>query len=78
MTARADRPVRRLDELDYLSPSEAADFCRVSDSQFREHAASYGLAAFTFMGKKLYRKSDLISVLECAWHTSRGEGSRIS
>ena len=61
---------RQLHELEYLTTKEAADYCRVSLSQFKEHAPALGLRPFTFMGKKVYRKADLKSVMESAWHQS--------
>lgn len=61
---------RLLSELDYLTTPEAAEYCRVSESQFREHASAYGIVPFKLMGKILYRKVDLKSVLESAWLVS--------
>lgn len=67
------RAHRLLSELDYLTTEEAAEYCRVSPNQFREHAPAMGLMPCKFMGKILYRKVDLKSVLENVWlQSSRG------
>lgn len=58
---------RQLHELDYLTTEEAAAYCRVSLSQFKKHAPALALRPFRFMGKVVYRKADLKSVLEGAW-----------
>lgn len=55
---------RGLHELDYLTQGQAADYCNVSLSQFKEMAPVYGIVPFKFMGKQLYRKIDLTSVIE--------------
>jgi hypothetical protein len=57
---------RGLHELDYLTQPQAADYCNVSLSQFKAKASLYGLEPFEFMGKLLYRKIDLQSVIEQA------------
>lgn len=64
------RAQRLLSELDYLTTSEAAEYCRVSESQFRECAPAMGIRPFKMMGKVLYRKADLKSLLENAWQQS--------
>lgn len=61
---------RPLDELDYLTTEDAAAYCRVSISQFKKHAPALCIRPFTFMGKKVYRKADLKSVMESAWRQS--------
>ena len=61
---------RPLHELDYLTTQDAADYCRVSLSQFKEHAPALCIRPFTFMGKRVYRKADLKSVMERAWQQS--------
>lgn len=67
-----------LHELDYLLTAEAAAYCGVSLSQFKEHAPALGLRPFRFMGKVVYRKSDLKSVMESTWLQSIGEDVRIT
>ena len=57
---------RGLHELDYLTQPQAADYCGVSLSQFKVKAPIYGIIPFPFMGKQLYRKIDLQSVIERA------------
>ena len=46
--------------------AEAAHYCCVSLSQFRERAPDYNIVATWFMGKKLYRREDLHRAIECA------------
>ena len=70
----ADRQ-RPLDELDYLTTEDAAAYCRVSLSQFKKHAPALCIRPFTFMGKKVYRKADLKSVMERAWQQSTSGAS---
>jgi len=55
------RPVRAADLAgkDWLTEPEAALYCCVSVSQFKKHAADYGLLPRNFMGKKLYEKAAL-------------------
>jgi hypothetical protein len=69
---------RGLHELDYLTQSQAADY-NVSLSQFKKCAPNYGIMPFVFMGRRLYRKSDLASVMERARsNLSRGVRNVIS
>jgi len=51
-------------DVEYLSMREAAKFCCVSYDHFRRERASHGIAAIYFMGKRLFRKSDLIKAIE--------------
>lgn len=55
---------------DYFTEKEASHYCCVSMSQFRKCAAEYGLIPAPFMGKKVYRKSDLKTALERSWQRS--------
>ena len=48
----------------YLTMRDAAKFCGVSYDHFRRERASHGVAAIYFMGKRLFRKSDLINAIE--------------
>jgi len=56
--------------LDYLTEKQAARYCGVSYSQFREHASACGIFPGKFMGKKLFRKTDLQRAVEHAWLSS--------
>jgi hypothetical protein len=56
-----------LEGKDYLSEAEAAHYCCVSISQFRSKAISCGIVAGWFMGKKVYRRVDLIKAIEAQW-----------
>jgi len=51
---------------DFFSEAEAAHYCCVSLSQFRERAPEYNIVATWFMGKKLYRREDLQRAIERA------------
>lgn len=53
---------------DFLDEQEAAHYACVSYSQFRAQAERYGLRAFRWMGKKVYRKVDLQRAMELAWN----------
>jgi hypothetical protein len=44
---------------DWLTVTEAAHYCGVSERQFRENAPGYGLVARRFMGKQLYETAAL-------------------
>lgn len=48
---------------DWLTVDEAAHYCGVSNSQFRKHAASYGICPRNFMGKQLYEKNALYTAI---------------
>ena len=49
---------------DFLTIEEAAAYCGVSVSHFTRERAEYRLGALFFMGKKLFRKSDLQAAIE--------------
>ena len=49
---------------DYLSEKEAAAYCCVSLQHFHRQRSAEGIACIRHMGKKLYRKSDLIKSIE--------------
>ena len=51
-------------DVEYLTMREAAKFCGVSYDHFRRERASFGISAIHFMGKRLFRKSDLIKAIE--------------
>lgn len=53
-----------MSEETYLTLREAAEFCGVSYDHFIRSRADYGISAINFMGKKLFRKSDLIFAIE--------------
>jgi hypothetical protein len=49
---------------DYLNAKEAAWYCGVSFSQFRAKAKGLNLIPFKFMGRYLYRRTDLQRAIE--------------
>tara|TARA_R100001480_G_scaffold48479_1_gene61836 strand:- start:265 stop:444 length:180 start_codon:yes stop_codon:yes gene_type:complete len=49
---------------DYLTTREAAQFCGVSYDHFTRERYKHGISAIQFMGKKLYRKQDLVKAIE--------------
>ena len=49
---------------DYLTGKEAAEYCRMSYTHFIRNRRKLGIPTFPFMGKKLYRKTDLVSAIE--------------
>ena len=51
---------------DWLTVNEAAHYCGVSNSQFREHAIAYSLQPRRFMGKQLYEKAALYAAISSA------------
>ena len=53
-----------LEGKDYLTAKEAAVYCCVSFSQFRAKSKELNVIPFKFMGKLVYRKSDLQRAIE--------------
>ena len=51
-------------DVEYLTMREAAKFCCVSYEHFCRERASYGIYSIHFMGKNIFRKSDLIKAVE--------------
>ena len=49
---------------DYLTQSEAAHYCCVSETQFKRKRHDYGIGAMQFMGKNVFRRSDLKNAIE--------------
>jgi len=49
---------------EFLTLREAAHFCGVSYHHFVKNRADYGISSIYFMGKQLYRKSDLVRAIE--------------
>ena len=49
---------------DYLTQSEAAHYCCVSYSHFRDKRLESGIPMIQFMGKRIYRRQDLQSAIE--------------
>lgn len=49
---------------EYFTQKEAAAFCCVSHSHFRAKAAAVGLPAGKFWGRLVYRRSDLLRLIE--------------
>ena len=60
--------------LDLLTEQEAAAYCRVALSTFREHAYAAGVRPRRLMGRKLYKRADLLAAFESApeWQQSTG------
>lgn len=61
-----DRRLINLAGKDFFTRDEAAFYACVSLSQFEEHAPLHGILAFRFMGKKVYRRSDIQNAMERA------------
>jgi len=53
-----------LEQKEYLSEKQAAEYCCVSLSHFHRERAKYGIPAIRHMGKKLYRMADLRASIE--------------
>ena len=49
---------------DYLTEHEAAHYCGVSYGHFREKYAQNGIPLIRFMGKRIFRRSDLQTAIE--------------
>lgn len=62
---------------DWFTEAEAAHYCGLSLSQFRDHYAEYGITPRRFAGKKLYARADLYQVIEQAepWQPSLSNGA---
>ncbi len=58
---------------DFLTEQEAAHYSCVSLSQFKKLHQTIGIKHGNFMGKKVYRKTDLLNAMNEAWHLSSGE-----
>jgi CRP-like cAMP-binding protein len=59
------RPQSELNfQKDYLTIEEAAAYCGVSVSHFTRERTEYRLGALLFMGKKLFRKTDIQAAIE--------------
>ena len=48
----------------YLTEREAAHYCCVSHSHFRDKRLESGIPMIQFMGKRIYRRSDLEAAIE--------------
>lgn len=55
---------------DYFDEGEAAHYACVSLAQFRNKAAEYGITAVRFMGKKVYRRTDIQRAIENEYQIS--------
>lgn len=56
---------------DYLTEEEAAYYACVSPSQFRAKSADYGIIPLRrWMGRTVYRKSDIQAAIEAEWRRS--------
>ena len=53
-----------LDGKDYFTEKEAAHYACVSVAQFKKEITKYHIQPCWFMGKKLFRKSDIQSAIE--------------
>lgn len=49
---------------EYFNVDEAAEFCCVSNSQFRAKAREVGLEGGKLWGRIVYRRSDLLRLIE--------------
>jgi len=58
---------------DFLTEQEAAHYSCVSLSQFKKMYKVIGIKHGNFMGKKVYRKSDIQNAMNEAWHQFNGE-----
>lgn len=56
---------------DYFTEQEAAFYACVSYSQFRQKAIYYGITPFEFMGKRVFRRTDLAATMEQAAQVQR-------
>jgi hypothetical protein len=53
---------------EHLTEPEAAHYCCVSLSQFKKKHLDYGIGSRRFIGKKIYRRSDLETAIEGRHH----------
>ncbi len=53
-----------LEGKDWFTESEAAEYCGVALSTFREGYRSLGIVPRRFMGKKLYSRADLFAAID--------------
>lgn len=53
-------------EQDYLTEKQAAKYCGVCLSQFRRARLQHQIIPIKFMGKNIYRKTDLRRAIENA------------
>mgnify|MGYP003119037621 CR=1 FL=1 len=60
---------------DYLTEKEAAHYCCVSPVHFRRNYERYGILPTSFMGKKVYRLSDLRKAMEGSWQHYRNKAA---
>ena len=51
-------------EKDFLTVAEAAVYCGVSERQFRRKTDENCIASVFFMGKKLFKRTDLTKAIE--------------
>lgn len=68
----AHRPIH-LEGKDWFTEAEAAEYCGVALSTFREGYRSLGIAPRRFMGRKLYARTDLFAAIDRSpcWDTPR-------
>ena len=60
---------------DYLTETEAAFYACMSLSHWKKKSKELNLSSFEFLGKKLYRKADIVREIESAWQRSVGAAS---
>ena len=67
----SDAPLR-LEGKDWFREAEAAEYCGVSLTSFRESYAKLGISPKRAFGRKLYARADLYSAIAACpdWHTS--------
>jgi hypothetical protein len=59
-----DRQKLNLLGKEYLTLDEASHYAGVSERQFRAKREEYGIFPIIFMGKVLYRRSDIAAAIE--------------
>lgn len=69
-----EKPRRSLEGLDWFTEQQAARYCCVSVSKFRQCYAEYGIEARNFMGKKLFERRELFNAIHGApdWYPRGG------
>ncbi len=61
---------------DYFTVREAAHYCCVSESQFKDRVKDSPIPSATFMGKRVFRRNDLQRAIEekFQWQVSLNAG----
>src|SRR5688572_5364983 len=74
----ASKPIH-LEGKDWFTEAEAAEYCGVALSTFREGYRSVGIVPRRFFGKKLYSRADLFQAIDSApcWEPSQASSCRL-